>query len=119
MSANTSTLKTFNTRDAATSYLRKQGMDKSHYSEFITNTGRGLTINLAQVDEFLHPTVKAPKVKVVKTPAVKAPNGNGLAGQIRTLILAGQTNEQIFAELSLPEAKKSYPAWYRRQLALK
>ncbi len=117
MSANTSTLKTFNTRDAATSYLRKQGMDKSHYSEFITNTGRGLTINLAQVDEFLHPTVKAPKT--VKTPAVKAPNGNGLAGQIRTLILAGKSNEQIFTMLSLPEAKKSYPAWYRRQLALK
>ena len=117
MSANTSTLKTFNTRDAATSYLRKQGMDKSHYSEFITNTGRGLTINLAQVDEFLHPTVKV--TKTVKTRAAKAPNGNGLAGQIRTLILAGQTNEQIFAKLDLPETKKSYPAWYRRQLALK
>ena len=106
MSANPTTLKTFNTRDQVTSYLRKQGMDKSHYNEFITNTGRGLTINLAQVDEFLHPTVKAP-------------NGNGLAGQIRTLILAGQTNEQIFTKLNLPEAKKSYPAWYRRQLNLK
>jgi hypothetical protein len=38
----------------------------------------------------------------------------------RELILAGRTNEEVFAALhakfKLPESKKHYPAWYRSDL---
>lgn len=57
---------------------------------------------------------------------VKAPRANGgasVASVARDLVVAGKTNEEIFAVLAkdfnLPESKRSYPAWYRNSCVKK
>lgn len=133
--------KTFNTRDAATAFLRKQGIDKSLYNNFISNVRGQLTIDLLKLDLHLNPKTPAveeptrlkpvaekslrsltptadpvakPKVHPVKT------YGSGLAAQIRELILTTKmTNDEIFRHLNLDADKKTYPGWYRGQLARK
>lgn len=139
----TASTKTFNTRDAATSFLRKQGITKDLYNNFITNFRGKLVIDTALVDSHLHPTSikqtelilnpeplvvelaqKPTRVKASAIPTAPAKitlqRGEGLAGQIRHLILTTQmTNHEIFIHLNLPADKKTYPGWYRGQLARK
>lgn len=149
------TIKTFTTRDSATAFLRKQGVTKDLYNDFISNVRGQLVINLTKLDQHLHPAtelilnpeplvvevapkptrlkpepVKAPtqpvtpkptRLKpVAETKAPKSPYGSGLAGQIRELIVTTKmTNDEIFRHLNLDADKKTYPGWYRGQLARK
>ncbi len=73
----TATCKTFNTRDAATAFLRKQGIDKARYNDFISNYRGKMTIDTQQVDTFIHPVAPAATEKPTRvkpeTAAVPAP----------------------------------------------
>lgn len=141
--------KTFNTRDAATAFLRKQGIDKSLYNSFISNVRGQLTIDLLKLDLHLNPKAPAvkeptrlkPETEKLAPKAEKSPRslpptadpvakptrvkpvkgyGSGLAAQIRELICTTtMTNDEIFRHLNLDADKKTYPGWYRGQLARK
>ena len=66
-----------------------------------------------------HVGTKPAAKKVVKPLLVKAVS---VSGRMRELIRAGKTNAVVWElcqkEFDLPDSKKSYPAWYRRELRL-
>ena len=59
-----------------------------------------------------------PKAK--KTAKASGPKVESVAGFMKGLIVAGKTNAEVWtlaqAKFDLPDEKKSYPAWYRRDL---
>lgn len=65
----------------------------------------------------------APKTNGTKAHAApKTGQTITVAARMRSLIADGHDNAAVFAicqkEFNLPDAKKSYPAWYRRQMNL-
>ena len=167
-------------RDSATAALRKLGIKKEQYDEYIKmKVVSGVTIyetDLSAAEQYLldvggtaastgHPAgpkwpfsepkgkAPAPKTqlkpehaklfdekiskeakarpgknedpklvrKTVEKPA-KAPKTGpeSVSAAMRRLILAGKTNDEVWAEVKkshkLDDSKKSYPAWYRNQL---
>jgi len=124
-------IKTCLNRDAATRFLRKNGVAKEFYNQLIYTNGRKLCINVEDMLALLKPKTKA----VVDVPKVLSPTeqyalkGNlkrdakiegkklGTAAQIRQLIKDGRSNEEIRTVLNLPETKRHYPQYYRNQLS--
>lgn len=141
--------KTFKTRDSATSLLRKMGINPRDYNLFIEKADDGQVIckvgmaeahleTLAtgkyttegmQVSQAVAKSVSKAVVKagrraidpVVEKPA-KAKRG-GISHVARELILAGKTNQEVWAILkesfNLDDGKKHYPTWYRSELKRK
>lgn len=130
--------KDFTRRDSATAFLRKNGIDKADYNDYIRivtdQHGSIFTITLDDVDG-TPVSNKAKSVKIITRSesvakrdaekAVAAPvktNGEKrtVSSAIRDLIKAGKTNGEIWAtvqpEFKLADNKKHYPAWYRSEL---
>lgn len=136
--------KVYAKRDSATTVLRKAGVPPRDYNLYLTKTDDGVALNLT-----LLATYKAVKDTPADVPAVaveprkvniakerakaeaaakaaaKAEAAaktvrNTVSSTARSLILAGKTNEQVWAELQrqyqLDDSKKHYPGWYRSQL---
>lgn len=61
--------------------------------------------------------------KTTKSAATKAPAKETLAAFMRRLITEGKTNDEVFAaavkQFGIGDEKKSYPSWYRCELARK
>lgn len=130
--------KTFAKRDSATAALRKLGVAKEDYNNFIEVVeaphGKFFNVDLNAAKESLGTKVtlpkdyidSLPKTTLKSAPAKTAPaaiNGNGkitVSSFIRSLIQAGKTNAEIWAEVqpkfNLADSKKNYPAWYRSEM---
>lgn len=119
--------KTYSTRDNATAALRRLGVPKNWYGQYLTasKTG-GVTVDFDKVNAQIaaggfggEPTT-AKKVPKEKTAPVGAkPKRVTVASRVRELIAAGKDNKAIWAvlqsEFKLGDEKKHYPAWYRSQ----
>lgn len=143
--------KTFKTRDSATTLLRKMGINPRDYNLFIEKTADNQVLCKvgmaeAHLGSLKTRTVQSPGLRnpgdvfgsalnaaklakagrravdpVVEAP-VKAKRG-GISHVARELILAGKTNQEVWAILkdsfNLDDGKKHYPTWYRSELKRK
>lgn len=122
----TNTIKTYTRRDSATAALRKKGVDKSKYNDFITKRGDIWTVDFAALEEKVVAEPKtASKIKKAAKKVAKAAKQAKVtvSSRARELILDGLANADVFAKLkdefSLDDSKKHYPAWYRSELRRK
>jgi hypothetical protein len=120
-------------RDSATSALRKIGVTKSDYDDFIVRRDGTFYCDIEGAKKFVAkngaPAAAAPaatETKAAKPAAVKVEKKQtGTSAIIRAKILAGMTNQQIWDEMSsgknpvLGANQKHYPAWYRCELRRK
>lgn len=120
------TTKTYTARDSATSALRKLGLQARDYNLFITKVGDKFECKLgaaaAHLESLKNPAPKA-EAKPAKTATKKAePKAKkvGISATARELILAGKTNQEVWAVLqtqfNLDDSKKHYPTWYRCEM---
>lgn len=121
------TTKTYASRDSATSALRKLGVQARDYDLFITKVDGKFECKLGAAAEHLE-SLKNPKPKTIIEAAVKAsktekPKRAGVSQLARDLILAGRTNQEVWAVLkdsfNLDDSKKHYPTWYRCEMKRK
>ena len=120
-------------RDSATTVLRKMGVHARDYNAFIEVMSDGqFACHIARAEMHLE-SLKNPKpveTKVAKAgrraedPAVEAKSKRtGISATARALILAGKTNQEVWAELKqqfdLDDSKKHYPTWYRCEMKRK
>lgn len=131
MTKNADAVKIFKTRDSATSLLRKMGIQSRDYNFFIEKMTDGrLACQVAKAEMHLE-SLKNPQPKTIITEAVKAgrrvndpevvkPKRQGVSSMARDLILAGKTNQEVWAVIkeafNLDDSKKHYPSWYRCEL---
>lgn len=110
-------MKIFTTRDGATAYLRKNGVAKENYNEFITKLTDG---NYAIEDiptatpEVENTSTDTPRVRV------RAPRDSA-ARMFQELIMQGElTDSEIFltvqTKFGLDDSKTKYVSWYRNHL---
>ncbi len=121
------TTKTYASRDSATSALRKLGIQARDYDLFITKVDGKFECKLGAAAEHLE-SLKNPKPKTIIEAAVKAaktekPKRAGISQLARDLILAGRTNQEVWAIIKdafgLDDSKKHYPTWYRCEMRRK
>lgn len=121
------TTKTYASRDSATSALRKLGIQARDYDLFITKVDGKFECKLGAAAEHLE-SLKNPKPKTiieaaVKTSKTEKPKRAGISQLARDLILAGRTNQEVWAVLkdsfNLDDSKKHYPTWYRCEMKRK
>ena len=115
-------------RDSATTVLRKMGVSASNYNAFIEVMSDGqFACHIARAEMHLeslkNPKAAEPKAaKVTKTTEPKSKR-TGISATARELILAGKTNQEVWAELkaqfNLDDSKKHYPTWYRCEMKRK
>lgn len=136
----------FTKRDSATALLRKNGIQKDLYNNFITKINDKFVVNTKAVDDFLSgnkPAEQEPKNTAIKlskevvdgalklvqdskslttdeiVKKVKS-EGTTVSSLSRELILAGKTNKEVWviikAKFKLEDNKKHYPAWYRSEM---
>ena len=115
-------------RDSATTVLRKMGIHTRDYNAFIEVMSDGqFACHIARAEMHLE-SLKNPKP--AETKAAKAPASTetkskrtGISATARELILAGKTNQEVWAELkaqfNLDDSKKHYPTWYRCEMKRK
>lgn len=125
-------------RDSATSVLRKIGIDKEHYNNFIKQDGGNFYVDVDAATKSLvnvegsKKLVKSTTPKVNKKsvgeakPQVTSTHTAGVAkketisGVICQLIMGGKTNKEIWgivkSKFNLDDTKKYYPAWNRSQM---
>ena len=107
------TTKIYKRRDSATAALRKLGVKKQNYKDFIEPSDGGFICHLQDAKASLaKPAVKQkPKKQPTKTPRIT------ISSRARELVLEGLTNEEVWIKLqpefNLSDSKKWYPAWYR------
>lgn len=151
MNLNTnSAVRFYKTRDSATSMLRKMGVQARDYNFFIEALEDGtFACQVAKAEMHLaslkNPVMAevgnpapeadqvpaAPKAKrtgrrktdpVIQAEEPKAKRG-GVSTVARELILAGKTNQEVWAVLKetfgLDDSKKHYPSWYRCEMKRK
>lgn len=135
MNLNTnSAVRFYKTRDSATSMLRKIGVQARDYNLFIEKMSDGQVACKVALAEMHLESLKnpAPKAAEPKTKAVKAvktakkaaaePKAKraGISATARELILAGKTNQEVWAilkeQFNLDDSKKHYPTWYRCEM---
>lgn len=109
--------KLYNTRDSATSALRKLGIKPRDYDLFIRKMDGKFECNVEAAAAHLASLLPS-------TPAAKkAAKRVGISQTARDLILAGKTNAEVWAVLQaqfkLDDGKKHYPTWYRSELKRK
>lgn len=116
------TTKTYSRRDSATSALRKMGIDKKHYNDFITKTDDGFKCDLDAAKKSLSGPTEKSKAQAKKG-GKKTSSRRTASSVIRGLIEDGLSNKEIWekvkGEFNLDEAKRSYPAWYRSEMRRK
>ena len=144
----TITTRVVKTRDAATSVLRKLGLKPNAYGLFMKkledgrfevdlpkvyeqgyaiagNTGKLMKPDKTKVEKPVkepkaEKPAKEPKAKPEKVKKEPKPRRVSVSSMAEELILAGQTNERVFAALKekfkLSDDKKNYPSWYRCRL---
>ena len=115
-------------RDSATTVLRKMGIHARDYNAFIEVMSDGqFACHVARAEMHLE-SLKNPKpaeTKAAKAPASTEtkPKRTGISATARELILAGKTNQEVWAELKqqfdLDDSKKHYPTWYRCEMKRK
>jgi hypothetical protein len=104
-------------RRTATQMLKKVGIAQARYSDFISCGEDGkFFVNIEDAVRSLQKPAKVVKAKAVK---VEGEQKITLANTIRSMVLSGQTNEEIRESLQLPDNKRHYPAWYRAEMARK
>lgn len=100
-------------RDAATAALRKLGVKKTDYNQFISKLEDG-TFKVEVTKAKAH-------LAAAKKPAKdKKPRKVSCSAVARELIQAGKSNAEVWAiikeQFKLDDAKRHYPTWYRCQL---
>lgn len=133
---NMSTSKKCSTRDAATATLRKLGVAKADYDDFIVKRDGTFYVDTMGAEKHAAKSVDAkPKSFVETTPAKKSVTKAKPAAKVkvaaesnvhtcstvsRTLIRNGKTNQEVWdvisVEFGLDAKKRGYPAWYRASL---
>lgn len=130
-------VKFFKTRDSATSLLRKLGVQSRDYNFFIEKTSLGqFACHVAKAQMHLE-SLKNPAPKTIMGSAIKAgrrasdpvvksgkpAKAKGVSAVARELILAGRTNQEVWAVIkeafNLDDSKKHYPTWYRCEMKRK
>ena len=130
-------VKIFKTRDSATSLLRKLGINSRDYNLFIEKMADDrFACQVAKARMHLE-SLKNPAPETVIGEAIKAgrrvtdpvvksgksAKAKGVSAMARELILAGKTNQEVWAELKqrfgLDDSKKHYPTWYRCEMKRK
>ena len=120
-------------RDSATTVLRKMGIHARDYNAFIEVMSDGqFACHIARAEMHLeslkNPKAAEPKAaKVTKTTRTETAEPKskrtGISATARELILAGKTNQEVWAELkaqfNLDDSKKHYPTWYRCEMKRK
>ncbi len=125
-------LRQYTRRDSATAFLRKLGVSKSSYNDFITKDDEGLFwVDVEEAEKSLNPAKSTvakdqPKVepkaksKPSEVKSEAAVEKETVTSVSRQLIKDGKTNKEVWdvikAKFSLDDSKKSYPAWYRSQM---
>lgn len=137
MTAKSDTARILAKRDSATALLRKIGVAPSDYNLFIDQLSNGTYVcHVDQARQHLAAKAaeeakakakarkpRAPKERKPKTPKEpKAPRAS-LSNEIRTMIVDGMTNDEIWAVLKekygFGDNKRHYPAWYRGEMRRK
>lgn len=130
------TTKTYTRRDSATSALRKIGLQARDYDLFITKkSDNEFECRLGAAAAHLE-SLKNPAPKTIMGSAIKAgrraadpvvqdkpTKAKGVSAVARELILAGRTNQEVWAVIkeafNLDDSKKHYPTWYRCEMKRK
>lgn len=115
-------MKSYKRRDSATSVLRKMGIDKSQYDNFIHKVGDEYRLNMEAAKASLIPKPKKrSKITIYKNNQVRS-----MSKFIRKCILDGKTNQEVFlmaqtefGEEVMNEKRKHYPSWYRSEMRRK
>lgn len=130
MTKNVDVVKILKTRDSATTVLRKLGIQSRDYNLFIEKTTDGqFACQVARAEMHLE-SLKKPKAEATHAvpkagrraadPEVATPKRHGVSHMARELILAGKTNQEVWALIKeafdLDDSKKHYPSWYRCEL---
>lgn len=121
-------------RDSATTVLRKMGIHARDYSFFIeVMTDGRFACQVAKAEMHLE-SLKKPKTIMAEAikagrraadPVVqdKPAKAKGVSAVARELILAGRTNQEVWAVIkeafNLDDSKKHYPTWYRCEMKRK
>lgn len=118
--------KTYTKRDSATAVLRKMGIDKAEYKNYIKVLADGTFTIVAKDVKKAVPVLVTFEKKPKAARAATVPRAKGVAtvsSTARELILAGKDNKSVFAALqakfNLDDSKKHYPTWYRAELIRK
>lgn len=126
------TVKFYTRRDSATTALRKLGIQPRDYNLFIEKMTDGrFACQVAKAQMHLE-SLKNPSPKMIRAgrratdPVVKSgkpTKTKGVSAVARELILAGRTNQEVWAVIkeafNLDDSKKHYPTWYRCELKRK
>lgn len=115
------TTKTYSSRDSATALLKKMGVAKIDYNKFIDKANGKYTVKVHLVTEAqAEMTSIESRIAAIKKVRSKKPAKRTVSGACRELILAGRSNDEVWAavkaEFKLADGKKSYPSWYRSDL---
>lgn len=138
-------MKTFAKRDSATALLRKLGLAKECYNNYIEVKDGQFTVDVEAAAHFVSQATKfeestkkvlmvieVPAHKKIKTTEIdknkkevaakdeaKKEVVRTVSSVAREMIIAGSTNAEIWsvlqAEFGLDDKKKGYPSWYRSQ----
>lgn len=117
-------IKTYTRRDSATAALRKLGIPKELYGDFIEVIDGAFHVDLARAQVYASgETVQAPKPAPKKAKPVKKKKPKSISAVAREAILEGLSNPQVFIRLQavfgeerINEEHKHYPSWYRCEL---
>lgn len=118
------TIRTYSTRDSATSALRKLGIQARYYNNFITKCGNKFECDLGAASAYLESKTKDRSIvgsKSRRAAKLAAPaKRESISATARALILDGKTNQEVWEVLSgrfrLDDSKRHYPTWYRCEM---
>ena len=140
---NLSTAKQVSSRDSATTALRKLGVAKIDYDDYIvrrdgvfyvdvkgaeasvakTTAKSNLFAGLAKATPVKAEATSVKAEKKAATPAAPKADRVTVSGTIRTMIKDGKSNQEIWDALGsqgsgvLKDSQRSYPSWYRCEIA--
>lgn len=117
-------MKTVKTRDSAVAMLRKLGVHKDDYKQFITKLEDGrFQVEVTKAKAFVEDAqTEVTKPKGVKIKPVR-PKRVTTTSVTEELIQAGKSNTEVWAvikeKFKLSDDKRWYPSWFRSRLKRK